>query len=63
LYDLRNDPLELRNLAGEPGYEAIIREMSSKIWTFARSHGDVCVNAYIMVGLAAHGPGVVYENS
>ncbi|MDF2724642.1 MAG: sulfatase, partial [Paenibacillus sp.] len=60
MYDLHSDPQEMRNLIDEPGYEAVIRKMSRKIWRFAREHGDVCINPYIMVGLAEHGPGVAF---
>jgi arylsulfatase A-like enzyme len=31
LYDLKNDPLEMRNLAGDPGYSAQQREMAEKL--------------------------------
>lgn len=60
LYDLQHDPQEMRNLINEPRHEATIRRMSRKMWQFAREHGDVCINPYIMVGLAAYGPGVAF---
>ncbi len=31
LYDLKNDPLQMKNLAGDPGYKAVEREMRDKL--------------------------------
>lgn len=31
MYDLRNDPFEMRNLAGDPGYRAVEKEMLEKL--------------------------------
>ena len=31
LYDLKNDPLEMHNLAGDTGYRKIEREMSDRL--------------------------------
>lgn len=61
LYDLRQDPGETRNLFGDPKYDGIVRDLSKRIWSFARSVDDVCINPYIMVALAPYGPGVAYE--
>ena len=58
LYDLRTDPDEVHNLAGHPGTEGTVLELSKRLWGFARETGDVCINPYIMVGLASFGPGV-----
>jgi hypothetical protein len=36
LYDLENDPHELENLAGRPGYAAIERQLSNKLVRWRR---------------------------
>ncbi|MCC2685894.1 MAG: sulfatase [Paenibacillaceae bacterium] len=61
LYDLQADPDELFNLAQKPEYEGIVRELCGKLWKFAHAHDDVCINPYIMVALAPHGPGVAFR--
>jgi arylsulfatase A-like enzyme len=61
LYDLRDDPEQLRNLAGDPQFAGVIRDLSKRLWQFAYEQEDSCVNPYIMVGLAPHGPGVIYQ--
>jgi arylsulfatase A-like enzyme len=62
LYDLRSDPLEQHNCAGDPAYEAALQELYKKLWRFARQVNDVCVNPYVMVSLASHGPGVAFTS-
>lgn len=61
LYDLENDPDERVNVFGRPENAGVIRELYAKLWRFAYEHDDVCVNEYIMVALAEHGPGVIFE--
>lgn len=64
LYDLVNDPDEVNNLLADKNnreYDAIVKDMSKKLWKFARETDDVCINQYIMVGLSSYGPGVIYE--
>lgn len=58
LYDMQNDPQQITNLATDPAYEPIKRELYERLWQFAYEQKDVCINPYIMVGLAAYGPGV-----
>ncbi len=58
LYDMQNDPNQITNLATDPQYEPIKRELYERLWQFAYEQQDVCINPYIMVGLAAYGPGV-----
>jgi len=43
LYDLVNDPLEMKNLAGDPGYKALKREMAEKL-ARAEAHEMAPVN-------------------
>lgn len=40
LYDLREDPLEQRNLAGTAGVEHIERELSDRLWAWMRDTDD-----------------------
>lgn len=63
LYDLKNDPDELCNLAEDPRYAEVIRELSTELWKFAYENHDVNINPYIMVGLAPYGPGVYISKS
>ena len=56
LYDLREDPGETRNLAADPRYKDVVREMCGRMWQFAYERKDVCINQYIMVSLAPYGP-------
>ena len=58
LYDLQHDPGELCNLAADPRYAGVIREMSMALWAFAYENHDVNVNPYIMTALAPYGPGI-----
>jgi arylsulfatase A-like enzyme len=58
LYDMQNDPHQITNLATKPEYEPVKRELYEQLWQFAYEQQDVCINPYIMVGLAAYGPGV-----
>ena len=61
LYDLKSDPNEMINQAGNPEYKGVIYEMNRAMWEFARGTEDTIVNPYIMVGLAEYGPGIVFE--
>ena len=58
LYDMQNDPQQITNLAADEKYEPIKRELYERLWQFVYEQQDVCINPYIMVGLAAYGPGV-----
>lgn len=60
LYDLRSDPGETRNVIDDPQHADTVRQQCEQLWRFARETGDDCVNPYIMVGLARHGPGVAF---
>jgi arylsulfatase A-like enzyme len=63
LYNLQADPNETQNLFGKPEYDQVVGALSKRIWTFAYSVSDVCINPYIMVGLAPYGPGVAFEDT
>ncbi len=62
LYDLENDPHELHNLAEDPKYADILREMCLKMWRFAKEHSDRSVGSYIMTAMAPYGPGLVIND-
>ena len=67
LYDLENDPHEMKNLLcgiDRPEiseYADIVRRMCTLMWQFAYDHGDNCVNPYIMTAMAPYGPGIIFE--
>lgn len=58
LYDLKNDPGEMHNLANDPAYAPVMRSLSREMWRFAYENDDTCINPYIMTALADYGPGV-----
>ena len=60
LYDLQSDPEETVNLFGRPEHDAVVREMSAKLWRFAYDHDDTCINPYVMVALAPYGPAAAF---
>jgi len=60
LYDLVDDPHEMRNLANDPRYEDVKRDMCRRMWRFAHREGDTAINPYITVGLAPYGPGEAF---
>jgi arylsulfatase A-like enzyme len=61
LYDLRRDPHELRNLACDPAYERIKRDMCARMWRFAYHEDDSAINPYVTVGLAPYGPAQAFR--
>jgi arylsulfatase A-like enzyme len=56
LYDLRRDPHEMHNLAGDASLEAVKRDLCGRMWRFALAEDDMVTNPYITVGLAPYGP-------
>jgi choline-sulfatase len=61
LYDLENDPSEMRNLIAEPRYDVIVREMCARMWRFAARERDTIHNPYPTVSLAPYGPMTGFE--
>jgi arylsulfatase A-like enzyme len=62
LYDLRKDPEEMVNLASDPAYEPVKREMCRRMWQFAYEEDDSAINPYITVGLAPYGPAEAFDS-
>ena len=57
LYDLRNDPHEMTNLAQCPEYEPAKHDLVRRMWRFAAEEEDNLIfNAYGTVALAPWGP-------
>jgi len=61
LYDLENDPGQVRNLAPDPAYEAVKQEMYTRIWEFGLAHDELLNNDYIMTAMADYGPGIAVQ--
>jgi arylsulfatase A-like enzyme len=61
LYDLENDPHEMKNLARLPEYNEIREQLVTRIWKFAYREKDVMHNSYITTGLAPVGPAVIFK--
>ena len=40
LYDLGSDPYEMRNLAPDPAYADVLREMAARMWQRIHATGD-----------------------
>jgi arylsulfatase A-like enzyme len=61
LYDLRVDPHEMKNLAKDPTYDDVKRQMCARMWRFAFREDDSAINPYITVGLAPYGPAEAFR--
>ncbi len=44
LYDLRNDPNEFQNLAGDPDYSGIQKQLDDALWQFLVEHDDFIIH-------------------
>lgn len=56
LYDLRTDPHEMRNVAEDPAYADVKRELVQRMWRFAAAQDDRIFNPYGTVAFAPWGP-------
>lgn len=57
LYDLKNDPHELKNVARDPAYADIKHKLVRKMWRFAEKEGDETIfNHYGTLAFAPWGP-------
>jgi len=63
LYDLEDDPGQMRNLASDPAYEEVKRDMYSRIWDFGLDHDEHLNNDYIMTAMADYGPGIAVHRT
>lgn len=61
LYDLTQDPNELVNIASNPKYKTIKKELYRQLWQFAAKTEDQSLNPYILVGMAEHGPAIAFQ--
>ena len=61
LYDLRVDPDEMINLADDPAYDLVKRELCGRMWRFAYAEDDSAINPYITVGLVPYGPAEAFR--
>lgn len=61
LYHLAIDPHEMKNLAGDPAYNEIKRQLCRRMWRFAKKENDTATNGYITVGLAPYGPAEAFR--
>lgn len=58
LYDLRIDPHEMRNVAGDPAYDSIKHDLIRRMWRFASQQQDPSIFvSYPTFALAPLGPG------
>lgn len=48
----------MTNLASNPAYETVKKEMYTRIWEFGLNHDEQLLNEYIMTAMADYGPGV-----
>jgi arylsulfatase A-like enzyme len=58
LYNLREDPQQIRNLARDPATREIRAGLYRRLWEFALAHDDHLTNDYILTALAEFGPGL-----
>ena len=56
LYDLQRDPHEMVNLADDPKYAEVKRELVRRMWRFGAREDDIIFNPYATVALAPWGP-------
>lgn len=63
LYDYQSDPYEMRNVAENPHYAEIKRDLCKRLWQFAyEQHDEHVLNPYLTVGLAPYGPAIIFED-
>ncbi len=61
LYDLKADPDEVKNLATDPQYKELMKDMMTRIWQFGYENGETSINPYVMVALGQCGPGEIFR--
>jgi len=53
---MTRDPHEMKNLAQNPEYDQVKRELLRRMWRFARDEGDTATSRYVTVSPAPYGP-------
>lgn len=61
LYDLEKDPHEMVNVAEDPAYEDVKRDLVKKMWDVSLAEKDIISNPYWTVALAPYGPGITFD--
>jgi arylsulfatase A-like enzyme len=56
LYDLKNDPHERRNLAGDPAHRSVLNDMQERYWTCHEASHDFLNLSYPSIALFPFGP-------
>lgn len=56
LYNLKEDPGELRNRIDDPACVEVVKELCTRMWRFGRKHGERAINPYMTTALAPYGP-------
>lgn len=56
LYDLIKDPHEMHNVADNPAYTDVKRDLVRRMWRFACREQDSAHNAYVTLAMAPWGP-------
>jgi arylsulfatase A-like enzyme len=59
LYDLKDDPNELKNIFEDESSLPVIEILYKELWRFAKETEDTIINPYILVGLAKFGPAIL----
>lgn len=62
LYDLKNDPNEMQNLASLSEYQHIKEDLFKLLWKRAYEIGDGAINGYFTVRMAEEGPAVAFRS-
>ncbi len=62
LYDLVADPDEMHNVADDPAYADIKRDLVRRMWRFAYREQDTAHNPYITLAMAPWGPTEAFRN-
>ena len=56
MYDLQNDPYEMKNLAADPDYEDVTIKLIEEMWEWCIKTDDILFDPYPTVGLIPHEP-------
>jgi len=62
LYDLQDDPYEIRNLASDGSCEIIKKRLVSEMWKWCEKTDDIMFNPYPSVALVPYGPMINYQD-